>query len=139
MQFQFLGSRKFSNKVEGMSFLRYIKIFHFFWSFFFFKGPQAELLSTTSSDVKYPEVWKFLSQLKLERYYEKLVEEAGCQTIDDILRLDGAILEKIGVLPVPAKKILEAVEELKKGVTFPKTFNLKSTQSQKAFSKSKPN
>ena len=69
-------------------------------------------------------MWKFLSELKLERYYEKLVEEAGCQTIDDILRMDGTILEKIGVLPVPAKKILEAVEELKKGVTFPKTFNL---------------
>ena len=68
-----------------------------FWSFFFDEDPQAKL-STTPSDVKYPEVWKFLSELKLERYYEKLVEEAGCQTIDDILRLDGAILDKIGVV-----------------------------------------
>ena len=86
-----------------------------FWSFFFDEDPQAELLSITPSEVKYPEVWNFLSELKLERYYEKLVEEAY-YTTEELLMLQESRLEKLRIPMAHRDKILEAVEELKKRV-----------------------
>ena len=129
MQFQFLGPRKFSTKVEGIIFLFYKKYFISFGHSFFFEGPQAELLSTTPSDVKYPEVWKFLSELKLEKedrenYYEKLIA-AKLTTTEKIFLLKREDWKELKIPLGDVLLIEEALEELMKGVTFPKTFNLK--------------
>ena len=51
--------------------------------------------------------------------------EEAYYTMEELLQLQESRLEKLGIPMAHRDKILKVVEELKKGVTFPKTFKLK--------------